>query len=126
MGNESKEWHPRSHPETEYRENKDWLDLGQVEIRATGAEAGLLVPPDKSTMETLNAVAARIYRLLDGTNTPEQIARVLMNECDVEYEKVLSDVYEFLGQLEKLGALEAPIPDAYRKAAGLGPSSEAT
>jgi len=100
-------WHPARHPDAAFREIED--------------EGGLVVLSHKAEVKVLNPVGIRVFELIDGTRTPEEVARAVFDEFEVAYETALSDVYEFLGELDKHGMLAHPMPEHVRKAAGLQP-----
>jgi hypothetical protein len=60
---------------------------------------------DVDSICTLNEVGARIWELLDGTRTLEEISSVVTNEYDVASGEAKRDVEEFVSQLEELGML---------------------
>ena len=101
---EANNWYPERNPEIEFRE----VD-GE----------GFLVLPGESRYEVLNEVGFRVFILIDGTKTPEDIASALCTEFEVDCPTALSDLYEYLGELERAGLLLHPIPDRYRERAGL-------
>jgi hypothetical protein len=94
-------WYPQRHPEAAFREIDD-------------EEGGLVVLPSKAEVKVLNPVGIRVFSLIDGTRTPEDVARAVIEEFDVDYETALSDVYDFLSELEDSGMLAQPIPDDVR------------
>ncbi|MBI2880758.1 MAG: PqqD family protein [Candidatus Tectomicrobia bacterium] len=64
-------------------------------------EEAVLYDPADSVMHTLNATAALIWRLCDGTHTPEEIARGVCEKYDGDPERVLKDVHSTLEQLHR-------------------------
>ncbi len=85
---------PRRHPDTAFRQ--------------VGDEGGLVVLPGRSEVKVLNPTGIAIYRLLDGTHTPEEIARAVTEEFEVSGERALEDVRTFLEDLERNGMLADP------------------
>lgn len=55
----------------------------------------------------LNEVGGRIWSLLDGVRTGEEIAAAVVEEFEVSVEEAGRDVAAFLDQLERLGAIRA-------------------
>ncbi len=55
----------------------------------------------------LNEVGGRIWSLLDGVRTGEEIAAAVVAEFEVSVEEAGRDVAAFLDQLERLGAIRA-------------------
>ena len=53
----------------------------------------------------LNATAARIWSLCDGSRTTEQITRAIATEYGLEYADALVDVCECLEHLQRAGLL---------------------
>jgi len=82
---------PRRHPDSAFR--------------AVGEEGGLVVLAGRAEIKVVNTVAIRIFELLDGTRTPEQIADVVTSEYDVEREVALAHVRVFLEELSSHGML---------------------
>ena len=107
-GVESVAWYPSPHPEMHIQ------DLGE-------GQGGLVTLPDDPGPQMLNPVGFRVLSAMDGTKTPEEIARAISDLFKVEYETALPDVYQFLGELEEKGMLEDPIPEQFRERAGLQP-----
>jgi hypothetical protein len=74
------------------------------------AQESILVPIRRRAGETediytLNEVGARIWELVDGTRTVEQIRDVIVEEYEVSTQEAEKDLIELLGQLEQIGAL---------------------
>jgi hypothetical protein len=70
-----------------------------------GDEGGLVVLSEKSEVKVLNPVAIKVFGLLDGKHSPEQIAKLVAEEFDVSEEEALRDVNGFLEELESHGML---------------------
>ena len=88
---------PRRHPETAYRE--------------IGEEGGLVVLPRRSEVKVLNPVGTRVFGLLDGEHTVDEIVLRIVDEFEVGPDQARHDVEEFLTELERHGMLangEAP------------------
>jgi hypothetical protein len=60
---------------------------------------------DLAYMYTLNGVASRIWELLNGGITVDEIVSVLTLEYEVEAEQAKADVIEFLAQMKEIGAV---------------------
>ena len=61
---------------------------------------------DLESVFTLNETSARIWELIDGTSTPEEIAKKLAREFDVPKKDAKKDVDETLRELMELEAIE--------------------
>ncbi len=77
--------------------------------RAVAGET-ILVPirqnvGDLQCMYTLNDVGSRIWELLDGGITVEEIVSTLTKEYEVETPQAKVDVDEFLAQMKEIGAV---------------------
>jgi hypothetical protein len=83
---------PRRHPDTAFR--------------SVGEEGGLVVLPGRAEVKVLNPVGAKIFSLLDGRHTREQIAEAVAEEFDVTREQASEDLRQFLEELETNGMLE--------------------
>jgi hypothetical protein len=64
-----------------------------------------VVLPTRSEVKVLNPVGSRVFSLLDGKNTVEDIARAVTDEFEVDYETALKDVKKFLEELRTEGML---------------------
>jgi hypothetical protein len=82
---------PRRHPDSSFR--------------AIGDEGGLVVLPGRAEVKVLNPVAIKIFSLLDGQRTPEQIADAVVEEFEVPRDEILRDIREFLRELRLHGML---------------------
>jgi hypothetical protein len=60
---------------------------------------------DIEYMFTLNSVGGRIWELLNGRTTVEQIVNVLTQEYEVNAPQAEADTLEFLSQMEEIGAV---------------------
>jgi hypothetical protein len=59
-----------------------------------------VILPETSEYKILNGVGSRVWELVDGVRTPEDIAMVISAEYDVAFETALVDVKEFLAELQ--------------------------
>ncbi len=55
----------------------------------------------------LNEVGARIWELIDGGRSVQQIEQLLLEEFDTTPELLEEDLLRLLDQLQELGAIEA-------------------
>jgi hypothetical protein len=78
---------PRRHPD--------------LAFRSIGEDGGLVVLPGKAEVKVLNPVAIKIFSLLDGEHSAEQIAEAVTEEFDVTQEQALRDVNDFLDELRR-------------------------
>ena len=85
---------PRRHPDTAFR--------------PVGDEGGLVVVPGSSVVKVLNPVAIKVFSLLDGNNSVEQIVSAVTDEFDVTAVEARKDVEDFLGMLDEQGLLAEP------------------
>jgi hypothetical protein len=75
------------------------------------ADEYILVPVrqnvgDLQCMYTLNGVGARIWELVNGHNTVDDITSTIVREYEVETPQAKADVIEFLGQMKEIGAIK--------------------
>ena len=61
---------------------------------------------DLESIFTLNDVGARIWELLDGDRSVDEIIEMIVAEYVVDRETAGGDVAEFLDQLEHIGAVK--------------------
>jgi hypothetical protein len=74
------------------------------------ADEFILVPIKKDAgdlqcMYTLNDVGARIWELIDGHASVEEITSTIVREYEVDVPQAKADVVEFLAQMKKIGAI---------------------
>jgi hypothetical protein len=87
----SLEARPRRHPDSAFR--------------PIAEEGGLVVLPGRAEVKVLNPVAIRIFGLLDGTHSVEEIAGLIAAEYEVAEGEAQEDVRAFVGELEAHGML---------------------
>ncbi|MCD4783504.1 MAG: PqqD family protein [Candidatus Eremiobacteraeota bacterium] len=68
-------------------------------------EESILYDPSQGNVHILNETGASIWELSDGNRTVEEIAKIIEEDFEAEDESVLSDVKEFVEELEKQGLL---------------------
>lgn len=71
------------------------------------ADEYILVPirqnvGDLESIYTLNAVAARIWELIDGERKVSDVRDKIIEEFEVTGEEAEGDILQFIGQLEKI------------------------
>ena len=72
-------------------------------FRSVADEGCLVVVPSRATVEVLNPVGGKIYAMLDGTHTEDDIVRGVMEEFEVEEEQARRDFREFVSELRSKG-----------------------
>ncbi len=72
-------------------------------FRSVAEEGCLVVVPSRATVEVLNPVGGKIYSILDGTHTEDDIVRGVMEDFDVAEEQARRDLREFLSELRAKG-----------------------
>jgi len=70
-------------------------------------DKALVVNPETSLIYPFNAVASRVWELLDGTKSVSDIAAIIVQEFDTDEETALADLADFTRDLEKAGLLQA-------------------
>ena len=90
--------------------NKCFAKSDSTVSRAIAGEV-ILVPIRKTAAEvngvyTLNEVAARIWELLDGVRTVDEVRSSIVEEFEVTSEEAEQDLVSFLMQLQKVGAVQ--------------------
>ncbi|HKQ62700.1 MAG TPA: PqqD family protein [Candidatus Polarisedimenticolaceae bacterium] len=86
--------YPRRNPHSAFRPIKD--------------EGGLVVLPDRSEVKVLNPIGSKIYSLLDGQHSQDEIVRTVMDEFEVSEEQARGDLQAFLAELSTAGMLAEP------------------
>ena len=82
---------PRRHPDSAFR--------------PVGEDGGLVVLPGRSEVKVLNPVAIKVFGLLDGEHSVEEIAGQVADEFDVAPEQARRDIEAFLEELKSNGML---------------------
>ncbi len=75
-------------------------------FRPVADEGGLVVIPKRSEVKVLNPVGSRIYELLDGTHSREEILTILVDEFDVTREAAGADFDGFMADLREAEMLD--------------------
>ena len=88
--------YPRRHPDSAFRPVTD--------------EGGLVVLPGRAEVKVLNPVAIKVFGLLDGQHSVEEIAQLVTAEFEVDHEQAISDIRRFLDELERHGMLALDKP----------------
>lgn len=73
--------------------------------RIIGGEA-VIILPEKGEIKVLNAVASRVWELIDGTKNIREVLDQICQEFDVPPEQAETDVFEFLTELRDLQMIE--------------------
>lgn len=73
--------------------------------RAIGDDGGLVVLPGRAEVKVLNAVGVRVFSLLDGAHSVEEIVEAVTEEFEVAPDVARRDVLDFLGELADHGML---------------------
>ena len=60
---------------------------------------------DLSSIYTLNEIGTKIWELVDGTKSVEQIVEAIRNAYEVTPEEAEKDAFEFLDALEEIGLI---------------------
>ena len=80
----------------------------ETAYRSVSDEGGLVVLPNRSEVKVLSPVGARIFELLDGTRTVDDIASTIVDEYEVAHDQARGDVDEFVVSLREHGMLAEP------------------
>ncbi len=76
----------------------------QVAARVLGDQT-IVVLADSGEVNVLNPVATRVWDLIDGTHSVEQIAEMIASEYVVERQEAFDDVTGFLQELLDVKAI---------------------
>lgn len=68
----------------------------------------IVVLPEKSEVKILNEVGSRIWQLMDGSISLDDICMKICEEYEVRKADAISDVTNFIKQLNDQGMLENP------------------
>lgn len=77
----------------------------ETAFRSVGEDGGLVVLPGQAEVKVLNPAGIKIYSMLDGEHSADQIAEALTEEFDVSREEALRDVLAFVQELSDHGML---------------------
>lgn len=61
----------------------------------------VVVIPGLGEYDILNSVGTRVWDLIDGTRTVEEIAKIIVDEYDVDSGKAVADVRELVENFKK-------------------------
>jgi hypothetical protein len=75
----------------------------EASFRAMGDEGGLVVMPTQREVKVLNPVGIKVFSMLDGTHSEEQIVEAVADEFEVAVDQAAEDVRAFLGELRRNG-----------------------
>ena len=75
-------------------------------FREIPGEGGLVVDPRQSEVKVLNPVGSKIYSLLDGEHSIEQIVAAVVEEFDVAETVARADIEAFLDDLRERDMLK--------------------
>jgi hypothetical protein len=84
--------------------NKSSVPHAQVAARIIDDQA-VVVLADSGEVNVFNAVGTRIWELIDGSRTIQQIADTIHSEYEVTAEEALRDVQEFTQKLLEAKAI---------------------
>ena len=70
-------------------------------FQSIAEEGGLVVVPEKSEVNVLNPVGSKIFSMLDGKHSREEIVRAVVEEFDVTEDDANRDLDRFLQELKK-------------------------
>jgi hypothetical protein len=76
----------------------------QAAARVVDGEA-VIVLADTGEVNVLNAVGTRIWELMDGTRSVQQIAEVIQQEFDVSLQTAVQDAEQIIQQLTENQAI---------------------
>jgi len=88
-----------------FRVDTIYIKAEDVAFRIVDAEA-VLVNPREGEVRILNATAARIWELIDGTNTAGYIAQKIAEEYAVDMAEARNDTGAFLLELANRGLIK--------------------
>jgi hypothetical protein len=74
-------------------------------FRPIGDEGGLVVLPGRAEVKVLNPVAIKVFGLLDGKHSIDEIAREVTEEFDIDESQAAADIRDFVDALRKNGML---------------------
>lgn len=76
---------------------------GSIAMRLSGEEATLY--RGKRPLCSLNRTGGMVWELCDGNHGPQEISRSLVEHCRVSEARAEQDVFRFLAELRKIGAI---------------------
>jgi hypothetical protein len=81
------------------------LRARETACRPVADEGYLVVVPSRAAVEVLNPVGGKIYSMLDGKHTEDDIVRAVVDEFEVGEDEARRDVDAFLDELRAKGML---------------------
>ncbi len=76
--------------------------------------AAVIIMADSGLVNVFNSVGTRVWELINGTRTIQEIADIVVAEYDVPAAAALEDVMSFLDQLRQVQAIalyDHPMPE---------------
>ncbi len=80
-------------------------DSSQIISRTVDAEA-LIIHLTSGSYYSLNAVGTRVWESIDGTRTVEDIARIIQDEYDADFDVIETEVMALLADLVQEGLVQ--------------------
>jgi hypothetical protein len=74
--------------------------------RAVGQDGGLVVLPGESSVKVLNPVGSKVYSMIDGKHTVDEIVAAVVDDFDIDADQARQDVEVFLKELQEHGMLQ--------------------
>jgi hypothetical protein len=73
--------------------------------RPIGDDGGLVVVPSEATVQVLNPVGSKVFSMLDGKHSHDEIVAAVVDEYDVTEAVARKDLEDFLAGLKAKGML---------------------
>jgi len=71
-----------------------------------GQDGGLVVLPGESSVKVLNPVGSKVYSMIDGKHTVDEIVAAVVDDFDIDADQARQDVETFLKELQEHGMLQ--------------------
>lgn len=81
-----------------------YLRNPDVVLREEDEDGGLLFNPDTNQVKVVNSTGLSIWKVCDGSRTPDEIARILLDEYEgASLEQANADVRDYLADMVESG-----------------------
>jgi len=83
--------------------SEKWIANPEVVLRVESDEWALLFDPESGQVVGVNPVGAAVWKLMDGKNSPAQIAEQVKNDFTDAPESILEEIHTFFNSLVERG-----------------------
>lgn len=78
---------------------KDYPKIKSGAVSSLMENETIVVLPEKGQVKVLNDVASQVWKMLDGSNSIQQIVKQISDDYEIAEESIRDDVLEFVNAL---------------------------